>query len=132
MFLTLLLFIGVPELPAPKLRVFPAATGKREMLLSCEVSQSSPVSQCIFYFMGDQKITRPSSSCQFSLTQEQMAGLASQERPSLHEFRCYYTVAISGVSVPSDHSSNVSKGKWLWIFWNFSAMMAPNGSYLYV
>ncbi|XP_076124661.1 uncharacterized protein LOC143104461 isoform X3 [Alosa pseudoharengus] len=97
--------VEVTELPKPEVKVFPAVTGKSQTFhLSCEVYASSPASQCNFYFMGDQRITRTSASCQLSLTWKQIAQLTGQELYSPTDVTCFYTIS----SFPSDHSSSVS------------------------
>ncbi|XP_031424257.1 uncharacterized protein LOC116220555 isoform X1 [Clupea harengus] len=99
-------FTHVHGLPKPELFVsssviLPTTT----VHLSCVVPQD-PVDQCIF--MVGKTYTTSTSSCELTLTGEQIIVRGHVNPPSVLPVKCFYTVKGSGVNRPSDHSSPVS------------------------
>ncbi|KAI4893613.1 hypothetical protein NFI96_033571, partial [Prochilodus magdalenae] len=88
---------------APQLEVSPAEGGSVQ--LDCKAPYAG-VSQCYFYPEGDRGNTRPSPSCQLSLTGADLNIWTgrSYRPPEPVSVICFYSVRVSGRIIPSPHS----------------------------
>ena len=98
--ITSVLGLPKPELFVSSSVILPTTT----VTLSCVVPQD-PVPQC-FFSVGTH-ITS-TSSCQLTLTGEQMKVWGHVNPPSVLPVKCFYIVNRSGVNRPSHPSSPVS------------------------
>ena len=98
--ITSVLGLPKPELSVSSSVILPTT----KVHLSCVVPQD-PVPQC-FFSVGT--YTTSTSSCQLTLTGEQMKVWGHVNPPSVLPVKCFYTVKGSDVNRPSDHSSPVS------------------------
>ena len=135
--ITSVLGLPKPELSVSSSVILPTT----KVHLSCIIPQD-PVPQC-FFSVGT--YTNSSSSCQLTLTGEQIIVRGHVNPPSVLPVKCFYTVKGSGVNRPSHPSSPVSVfvlGEWrsittvnslnihsVWHFWVHSCLLSADRSF---
>ena len=135
--ITSVLGLPKPELSVSSSVILPTT----KVHLSCIVPQD-PVPQC-FFSVGT--YTTSTSSCQLTLTGEQMKVWGHVNPPSVLPVKCFYTVNRSGFKHPSHPSSPVSVlvlGEWrsittvnslnihsVWHFWVHSCLLSADRSF---
>ncbi|KAL0977759.1 hypothetical protein UPYG_G00160840 [Umbra pygmaea] len=96
--------LRILEVPQPSLTVSHTVIRETESVqLSCETPTSVSVSQCYFYIEGGQ-ITHP-STCQMTLSGNQLLYWAGRSSPAEVKIKCFYTKEMY---VHSKHSAPVT------------------------
>ncbi|XP_073732339.1 uncharacterized protein [Misgurnus anguillicaudatus] len=105
----LFLEVKTQGLPQAKLTVFPASVTDGEMVrLVCEGFKKRRVSECLFYPSGRENFTKPSASCNLSITVSELIAWSGDHESSHVNIVCYYTAIELGKQMTSLHSDKVS------------------------